>query len=97
MPVRQARPRSPKPPRWSAERRAQQKSQASDADASRERDGLFEIVSCEVRDARPHPEERARRRRSADFERACAAMLLSMRGEDARRSLAKRKRMGHAR
>jgi hypothetical protein len=70
------------------------KSQASDADASRERDGLFEIVSCEVRDARPHPEERARRRRSANFERACAAMLLSMRGEDARRILAKRKQMG---
>src|SRR5262249_205693 len=27
--------------------------------APRERDGLFDIVSCEVRDPRPHPEERA--------------------------------------
>jgi len=40
----------------------------------RERDGLFEIVSCERRDARPHPEERARRRRSANFERPCARL-----------------------
>src|SRR5262245_39079919 len=41
--------------------------------ASRERDGLFDIVSCERRDARPHPEERARRRRSANFERVRAS------------------------
>src|SRR5262249_3601347 len=51
------------------------KSQTPDAEnAPRERDGLFEIVSCELRDARPHPEERARRRRSANFERACARL-----------------------
>src|SRR5262249_48078915 len=34
--------------------------------APRERDGLFDMVNCEVRDARPHPEERACRRRSAN-------------------------------
>src|SRR5262249_51333518 len=35
--------------------------------APRERDGLFEMVSYAVCDARPHPEERAcRRRRSAN-------------------------------
>src|SRR5215471_15228188 len=42
--------------------------------APRERDGLFDMVNCEVRDARPHPEERARRRRSANFERTCARL-----------------------
>jgi hypothetical protein len=31
---------------------------------ARERDRLFEMVNCTVRDARPHPEERARRRGS---------------------------------
>src|SRR5215831_12957898 len=118
--------------------------------APRERDGLFEIVSCERRDARPHPEERARRKASANSEGPCAcleglilrsahpgklpqtpkararvskdgddpvhapscfrriaaqrcwgggvrvraAMLLSMRGEDARRILAKRSQWG---
>src|SRR5262249_22308509 len=34
--------------------------------APRERDGLFDMVNCEVRDARPYSEERACRRRSAN-------------------------------
>jgi len=34
--------------------------------APRERDGLFDMVNCEVCDARPHPEERVCRRRSAN-------------------------------
>src|SRR5262245_41034367 len=67
------------------------KSQTPDAEnAPRERDWLFEIVSCERRDARPHPEERARRRRSANFERACARLegliLRSAHVEDVRQT-----------
>jgi hypothetical protein len=34
--------------------------------APREREGLFDIVSCATRDVRPHPEERARRRSSTN-------------------------------
>src|SRR5262249_52679980 len=132
MPVRQARPRSLKPPRWSAERRASrvmgrkaprkrlacrvmctpngcrctrtflgapptlirgERSKVANPGrrtAPRERDWLFDIVSCEVRDARPHPEERTRRRRSANFERACARLegliLRSARVEDVRQT-----------
>src|SRR5262249_37660077 len=58
--------------------------------APRERDRLFDMVSCERRDARPHPEERARRRRSANFERACARLegliLRSAHVEDVRQT-----------
>src|SRR6516162_3659352 len=143
MPVREARPRSPKSPLWSAGRRASRvmgrkaprqapgvprhvhatrvfrraperlsalrppsfgvseaKSQASDADAPRERDGLFDIVSCERRDARPHPEEHARRRRSANFERACARLegliLRSAHVEDVRQTSNARARVSKA-
>jgi len=33
---------------------------------ARERDGLFDMVSSAIRDARPHPEERARRGSAAN-------------------------------
>jgi hypothetical protein len=55
---------------------------------ARERDGLFDIVSCFSRVARPHPQERACEKHSSNS--TARARVSKDEGEGARRILAKR-------